>query len=202
MTATIRQITQISEHHCGPAVIEMLLDAQGVQVSQAAITRAAGVTATIQTHGSRVDQLAKAVSQVAPHLLFWYKYRASIDDIKQVLNRGYGVAVEWQGIFYETLEEQLRHGDQDAGHYSIVSHYDDQTDQLVIVDPYLDFVDRDRIISAADFLERWWDDNEVTDEDTGRSRFQRDEQLLFFVTPETENFAVEDGFKQYVSLDE
>ena len=102
----IHQVIQISESHCGPAVIEMLLDAIGVKWTQAEITRAAGVEDTIEEDGTRIDQLARAVGQLAPQAQFWYKYYSSLSDIQYLLSRGYGVGVEWQGLFYDSEEEE------------------------------------------------------------------------------------------------
>jgi len=55
----LRWIQQITENHCGPAVLQMLLENIGVNASQQEITEAAGATHTIETLGTRVDQLAK-----------------------------------------------------------------------------------------------------------------------------------------------
>ena len=54
----LRWIQQITENHCGPAVTQMLLENIDVHVTQEVITEAAGVTHTIETLGTRVDQLA------------------------------------------------------------------------------------------------------------------------------------------------
>src|SRR3989344_59119 len=93
-----RKITQISEHHCGPAVLAMLLDALQVTTTQEEIAQAAGAANAINVHGMRVDQLGLACSRIAPHAQFWYKHSASLDDIRFLLSRGFGVGVEWQGL--------------------------------------------------------------------------------------------------------
>src|SRR5512145_503167 len=96
----LRRIEQITENHCGPAVIQMLLENIGVQVSQEEITEAAGATHTIETHGTRVDQLAKAVHQLTPIAKLWFKEKAGPEDLEYVLNEcKYPVGVEWQGLF-------------------------------------------------------------------------------------------------------
>ncbi len=203
-----RKVTQITDSHCGPAVLEMLLDAVGVQTSQSAITRAAGIERVIQERGARIDQLALACSKIAPDMAFWYKYHASLDDILHVLDRGYIVAVEWQGIFYQSLSEQEKHDDNDTGHYSIITHYDPLRQSLIIVDPYKEFVNQDRILDVPTFLNRWWDVNEIEldndddEDDEGEIITRKDEQLLFFVTPDSELFSYENGFKQYVSIED
>jgi ABC-type bacteriocin/lantibiotic exporter with double-glycine peptidase domain len=175
----LRWIQQITENHCGPAVIQMLLENIGVNVSQEAITEAAGATRTIETHGTRVDQLAKAVHELAPHARLWHKEKSSFDDLEYVLmEKKFPVGVEWQGLF-----EDQDNDDEDNGHYSIVAHIDRTRDELIIVDPYKDFVDQNRIIRISTFEKRWWDFNEVKDLETGEKTFKKDEQLFFVVAP-------------------
>ena len=48
--AFVHQITQISESHCGPAVLAMLMDAQGSIVTQEQVVDASGV-------GERLEEL-------------------------------------------------------------------------------------------------------------------------------------------------
>jgi hypothetical protein len=73
--------------------------------------------------------------------------------------------------------------DEDYGHYSIVAHIDQVKDELIVVDPYKDFVDQSRIVKVSIFVQRWWDFNEVKDPDTGEKTFKKDEQLFFVVVP-------------------
>lgn len=175
----LRWIQQITENHCGPAVTQMLLENIGVNVTQEAITDAAGATYTIETHGTRVDQLAKAVHELAPHAKLWHKEKASFEDLEYVLNeKRYPVGVEWQGLF-----EDEDNDDEDNGHYSIVANIDKAKDELIIVDPYKDFVEQNRIIKISLFEKRWWDYNEVKDLETGEKTFKKDEQLFFVVAP-------------------
>src|SRR5574339_311327 len=96
----LRRIQQSTENHCGPAVIQMLLENIGVNATQEEITEAAGATHTIETHGTRVDQLAKAVDQLAPDARLWYKEKATLEDLEYVLDVcKFPVGVEWQGLF-------------------------------------------------------------------------------------------------------
>src|SRR4029079_16404373 len=96
----LRRIQQISENHCGPAVIQMLLENIGVTATQEEITDAAGATRTIETHGTRVYQLARAVHELAPIAKLWHKEKASPEDLEYVLDTcTYPVGVEWQGLF-------------------------------------------------------------------------------------------------------
>jgi len=184
----LRRIEQITENHCGPAVIQMLLENIGVNVTQEDVTEAAGATRTIATHGTRVDQLAKAVHQLAPGAKLWYKERASLDNLEYVLDEcKYPVGVEWQGLFDDPVDED----DDDYGHYSVISHIDKAKDELIVVDPYKDFVDQDRILKISLFLKRWWDYNEVKDPQTGEKVFKKDEQLFFVVAPLDVSFPAE-----------
>jgi len=197
----LQRFQQISESHCGPAVIQMLLNAVDVSTTQEAITRAAGAEETIEEKGTRIDQLARAATIIAPRHIFWYKYYSSIEDIEYVLQRGYGVGVEWQGLFYDTIEEQEEEEDYgESGHYSIISFLDQELEQLILVDPYKDFARQNRILPIEMFVRRWWDKNDIYDPVLGKTRTVIDEQLLFFVTPATELFPEERGFKQFNSV--
>jgi hypothetical protein len=171
----------------------MLLENIDVHVSQDVITEAAGATHTIETHGTRVDQLAKAVRQLAPNARLWFKERASLENLEYVLNENkYPVGVEWQGLF-----EDVDDDDEDCGHYSIIAHIDKAKDELIIVDPYKDFVDQNRIIKISLFQNRWWDFNEVKDSETGENIFKKDEQLFFVVVPLDVAFPEELGMQNF-----
>ena len=189
----LRRIEQITENHCGPAVIQMLLDNIGVTVSQEEVTEAAGATHTIETHGTRVDQLARAVHQLAPIAKLWFKDKATPEDLEYVLNEcKFPVGVEWQGLFNDMDQD-----DDDYGHYSIIAHIDKAKDELIVVDPYKDFVDQSRIVKMSVFMNRWWDFNEVKDPLTGQKTFKKDEQLFFVITPLSVAFPVELGMQSY-----
>ena len=189
----LRRIQQITENHCGPAVTQMLLENIGVNVSQEEITEAAGATHTIETHGTRVDQLARAVQELAPIAKLWYKEKASVEDLEYVLNEcKFPVGVEWQGLF-----EDIDDDDEDYGHYSIIAHIDKVKDEIIVVDPYKDFVDQSRIVKMSLFLNRWWDFNEVKDIETGEKEFKKDEQLFFVVTPLSITFPAELGMQSF-----
>ena len=184
----LRRIEQISENHCGPAVIQMLLENIGLSVSQETITAAAGATDTIAEQGTRVDQLAQAVRALAPSARLWYKEKATLADLVYVLDeQKYPVGVEWQGLFDEDEDEF----DDDYGHYSVISHIDLARGELIVVDPYKDFADQDRILSTRVFQKRWWDENEVKQPETGELVYKRDEQLFFVVAPGDVTFPAE-----------
>jgi hypothetical protein len=171
----------------------MLLENIGVTATQEEITEAAGATHTIETHGTRVDQLAKAVHELAPIAKLWYKEKATPEDLEYVLNDcKFPVGVEWQGLF-----EDMDEDDDDYGHYSIIAHIDKAKDEIIVVDPYKDFVDQSRIVKMSLFLSRWWDYNEVKDLETGEKTFKKDEQLFFVVTPLSVVFPAELGMQSY-----
>ncbi len=198
----VRQITQISEAHCGAAVLQMLLETVHTYTTQSEIADKAGVNEVIEEHGMRVDQIAVACNRVAPHLKFWYKYHSSIEDIRYLLDRNIAVGVEWQGLFYNSIEEETaaNRDDGEYGHYSVIAFYDEESRQFVIVDPYKDFVNSNRIFNADTFVGRWWDTNEITDNQTGKTQIVEDTRLLFFVTPDGEEMPTEMGFKQFTSV--
>jgi hypothetical protein len=81
--------------------------------------------------------------------------------------------------------------DDNYGHYSIIAHIDKAKDELIIVDPYKDFVDQNRIVEVNVFLKRWWDYNEVKDSYTRKKVFKKDERLFFVVAPLSVSFPAE-----------
>src|SRR5687767_4068000 len=96
----VEQEVQITDSHCGPAVIQTLLANLGVRVTQEAIAEAGGALETIEVHGMRVDQLAHAVHKLAPDVAFWIKFHSRINDLIMLIqNYHYPVGVEWQGLF-------------------------------------------------------------------------------------------------------
>jgi hypothetical protein len=176
---SFKKSTQISEFHCGPAVLQMLLTNIGIYVSQKAITKAAGITKTISTHGTRIDQMGKAIKKLKLPVSLWYKTHCTVSDIRTLLDTyNYPVGVEWQGLFSDEEEEP----NDDSGHYSVVARVDTARSALIIVDPYKDFATQDRIIKIDTFLKRWWDENQVPRVGSKKAHTIRDERLLFIVT--------------------
>ncbi len=179
----MQRFLQISESHCGAAVLQMLLSNLGVLVSQDEIAAAAGATHTVEEYGLRVDQLILATQRLAPQAQFWYKNEANLTDLNTLVNQyGCPVGVEWQGVFGQDEEEE-EEGEEDYGHYSIVTKLDLDYDTVVLVDPYRDFGLKDRYFNVGEFLERWWDVNEVFDQTDKYSRLVEDYHLLFIVVP-------------------
>jgi hypothetical protein len=194
----LKRTVQISESHCGPAVIQMLLSNLGIPVTQEAVAEAGCATALIEMHGMRVDQLATAVLKLAPGAQFWSKEKARLSDLVRLVNEfRYPVGVEWQGIFEDEDSEDDSEDQSDYGHYSVITYADPEKRELIIVDPYKDFIDRDRILGFNTFANRWWDINEVTDPKTGRKKYVEDEHVLFIVTLKDATFPHELKMKQF-----
>ena len=181
------RFTQISESYCGPAVIQMLLENLGIEVAQAAIAEAGGAIDLIEQQGMRVDQLGRAVRQLAPQTCFWYKDHSKIEElVRLVADYDCPVGIEWQGLFEDTLEDETQDGDY--GHYSVVTMVDSKRQKLVIVDPYKEFRSQDRIFTFEFFLSRWWDTNDFPDPITGKVRLVEDRQMMFVITEDDVTF--------------
>lgn len=165
----------------------MLLHNLEIEVAQEAVAEAGGARDWIEQHGMRVDQLGRAVRQLASHTSFWFKDHSQIEDlVKIVFEYDFPVVIEWQGLFEDTLEEESQ--DSDYGHYSVVTLADDKRQKLVIVDPYKDFRSQDRIFPFDFFMSRWWDTNDIPDPQTGKERLVEDRQMMFLITLEEETF--------------
>ena len=181
------RFTQISESHCGPAVIQMLLHNLGIEVTQEEVVVAGGASDLIEQLGMRVDQLNQAVRRLAPQTCFWYKDHSTIEELVQIVtDYDYLVGIEWQGVFEDTLEDETEDGDY--GHYSVVTMADSKRRKLVIVDPYKDFRSQDRVFTFEFFMSRWWDTNDVPDPLTGKNLPVEDHQMMFVITPEEVTF--------------
>lgn len=184
----VKSVCQISEAHCGPAVVEMLLATQGIAASQQQIAELAGVLETIDEHGTRLDQLGRAVRAAAPHLRFWYKRNATLDDLlRVVVDYRCPAGVEWQGLF-DPENDKLGQEGSDYGHYSIVSGADRRRRVLYIVDPYRDWYLQERVFTYDGFIQRWYDFNEATDPATGQTELVEDNHLLFVIVPYNARF--------------
>ena len=184
----VNRICQISEAHCGPAVIQMLLGHLGIFVTQEEVAEAGEVIDRIEIHGMRVDQLALAVQRLTPTTQFWFKKNAKFEELVELITvHKYPVGVEWQGVF-TTEEDEDEDEEDDYGHYSVISHIDLEKKELIIVDPYKDFVSQDRIFSIDTFIDRWWDTNEVIDPRTGKAKLVEDYHMMFIVTPKEVTF--------------
>jgi hypothetical protein len=187
---TLPRVCQISEYHCGPAVIQMLLAQRGVRANQDRLTELAEIQTTINVHGARVDQLARAVERLREGVCLWYKDRASLDDLVAILRRYRSPAgVEWQGLF-EEREEDEDFDEGDYGHYSIVTHIDLQRGLITLRDPYPQFCRADRVFKLEWFIGRWWDVNLSPTDGAGALQPVEDRHMLFVITGERARFPV------------
>lgn len=192
------RFAQISESHCGPAVTQMLLSHMGVEVSQEAVVEMGEATTSIVANGMSIDQFALAVTRLAPHLRLWYKENSTLKQLGTlVLNYNYPVGVEWQGVFGDgdsTDENGIP--DEDNGHYSVVVDIDFLNRRIMLADPYGEFIKQARSFEFKEFEERWWDFNDITDSNTGKTHRKYDYQMMFLVTSVADVFPIDMGMKR------
>lgn len=188
---------QISESHCGPAVIQMMLSNLGFEVTQEAVAEAGGATSLIAMNGMRIDQLALAVHRLVPEVFFYFKDHATIDELVRVVNDyRYPAGVEWQGVFEDEdqpsspetktadqagLAEDSESEDNDYGHYSLVIQAYRRKKELMIADPYKDYFSQTRIFDFRYFEGRWYDYNEVSAPVTGQPVVVEDYHMMFVI---------------------
>lgn len=184
------RVCQISEFHCGPAVLEMLVARCGIDADQERLTKLARAQASISANGIRVDQLAKAVRGLNAGLCLWYKRAATPEDLLDVVRRHrYPAGVEWQG-FFEESEEEEDYLSGEYGHYSVVTDIDLQAGLITLRDPYPDFCGQDRVFRLDWFIRRWWDVNLTPRPNTNILMLVEDRHMLFVVAGEHARFPV------------
>ncbi len=212
---------QISEAHCGPAAIQMMLSNLGIEVSQEQVAEAGGATSLISMKGMRIDQLALAVHRLAPQVLFFYKDHTTIDELVRIVNDyRQPVGVEWQGVFEDEDVARLDRGyktwasgrgqqaqasnsetgDSDYGHYSLVVQASRRRKEIIIADPYKDFFSQARIFGFKEFESRWYDHNEVSDPATGQAEVVEDFHMMFVITRRNATFPKRMGLRTFESL--
>jgi hypothetical protein len=193
---------QISESHCGPAVIQMMLSYLGRDVTQEAVADAGETSSLITMQGMRVDQMALAVRRLAPEGIFYVKDHCTVEELAHVVqDYRYPVGVEWQGVFEDedavaldrankaynpnlyqaSALDDSETGEYDYGHYSLVVRADRRRRQLIIADPYKDFFSQARVFDFAVFDRRWYDYNGVPDPLTGEETLVKDDHLMFLI---------------------
>ncbi len=191
----LERMYQVSESHCGPAVLQILLARLGVEASQEQLTELADARDTIESHGTRIDQLALALRRLNAGARFWYKDHATVEELTAVVSHHhYPAGVEWQGLFEDREEDEDEEGDY--GHYSIVTRIDRRRGLVHILDPYKDFYRQDRIFALSWFAGRWWDTNEVIDPETGQPQVVEDYHVNFVVTPKQARFPASLGMRR------
>jgi hypothetical protein len=207
---------QISESHCGPAVIQMMLSSLNIEVNQEQVAEAGGANNLILMQGMRIDQLARAVRVLAPQVVFYYKDHATIAElVRVVIDYRHPAGVEWQGVFEDNDAARLdranqawsqanaREGlapdsesqDNDYGHYSLVVNASRRRRELTVADPYKDFFSQARIFGFDEFDARWYDYNEFPDPLTGQPGVVKDDHMLFVITRRNVLFPLRMGMR-------
>jgi hypothetical protein len=194
---SLQRIAQPDDSTCGPTVLQMLLSFYNIDVSLDEMVQATGAQETIAESGTGIDQLSLAISSIAPGYVLLYKEEATIEDIAMLVHEyELPVAVDWQGMFYDTLEEEAKLSSHlFHGHYSIVTDIDSGNGTLNIVDPFYDFISQDRIFPIDWFKTRWWDVDDAKDE-TGKEVSYYAIRYLFVVIPKSRSFPKEIGLTE------
>ena len=179
---SMKRVEQITDAHCGPAVIEMLASHYVVDIDQQQVVEAGGVGDKLQIDGMNLDDLALACSRLLPPTLqFWYKTNSTISELYQITSAfGLPVGVEWQGVFDDS--------DGEDGHYSVVTHVDTVHNFVAMADPYGEFAQKDRIFRVTFFERRWWDTNEIYNPVTKKSKLVEDYHTLFIIASKDVTF--------------
>lgn len=174
---------QITDSHCGPAVIQSLLAFNHFPVSQDEIVNSVHAQRTIKKNGLRPKQLRKSVEKLAPHLKLLIKEHATAKDLKILIHDFHlPVGINWQGLFYDNISDEKKYKpNQDNGHYSIVVDVNPQLDQITIADPYSEFANQNRTFSYRWFKTRWWDTEIDIDPVTKQSSKLETKKMIFVV---------------------
>lgn len=195
-------VTQQTDSHCGPAVIQILLSYLKKSVTQDQVVDAAQVKTRLKKHGTTPEQLAKAVHRLAPDVEFWSKQKTTKRDLAALLhNFRWPVAINWQGLFYDTLEEEkLKHPTGNRGHYSVVLGVDVEKDSITILDPYREYSAQPRVFSLKWFEKRWNDEDCEKDPKTGVEKMVKTKRMIFALIPKGNTFPKDLGMQIGVSL--
>jgi ABC-type bacteriocin/lantibiotic exporter with double-glycine peptidase domain len=105
---------------CGPAVIQMILLAVGINKSQESIEK----DVNLSWWGTTEDITIAYLSQYFTSL--GYKNNSTLRDITSHINKGNIVILDWW--------DDLSQGEPD-GHYSIAASFDSKSKRLTLVDP-------------------------------------------------------------------
>ena len=205
MVNLAKRVRQETGSFCGPAVIEMLLAVYGKEVTQAQVVEACNASKTVMKEGIPLRDLAIGVKKLFSDLVVWEKQNSSVEEIKVLVDKGYPVAVDWQGIF--TTDE---YGDEiwnskdrvsgwwarvtkapvsvgDQGHYCVVTEVSTKKGVLKYVDPYGHYAGKDRFVAIWEFEERWWDDRLERSAER-KMGVVLENKLMFVVAPKTDVF--------------
>lgn len=177
------RVAQITNSHCGPAVLEMLLGNLGVKITQDQVVEAAHLSIKkLNKDGMTVEEMAVAAAALEPDVQFWMKNNATLPELRQIMiDYKYPVGVEWQGEF-------LQYADDETGHYAIVTNIDDWDGTITLADPFKPFSKKDRTLTLTRFEELWWDENKVRDLVRDKMVNVKDYHMIFIITPKKESF--------------
>jgi hypothetical protein len=186
------RIKQRTLSHCGPAVLSMLVNFNGIKIDQDRFVTAARVSrSNLRSNGMDLDQLAISVVRLLPDMTFWIKREATIDDVADITNTyKYPVGVEWQGVFGEW-------SNGDDGHYSVIINVDKERKKIILIDPFWYYSGSDRTFTIDLFVTRWWDSTIRLDKKTGDLIRDTDQQAMFVITPKSETFPKKVGMYPY-----
>lgn len=189
-TIAIPLLSQETDSYCGPAVTQMLLSHLGAKVTQEEIITTAKIRSRIMRLGARPDHLAKAVALLAPQTQFWFKQATKTQDLVDLVKKyKFPVAVNWQGLFYPSEEEQVKKNKSDEnGHYSVVIGIDVKKDCILIADPYSEYAKAPREFSLKWFEKRWWDVVHEKDRKTGKKLAIKTHRFAFVITSKKATF--------------
>jgi hypothetical protein len=185
MSLQLTVIPQITESHCGPAVLQMLLSYHGQTTGQRQIEAAGRVKSTILRHGMRPARMAEAVAKVSQKLRYWFKNEASITDLERLVNlEKVPVGVNWQGMFYRTEALEQKHDPKgDHGHYSLVIGLNRTRNMVTLADPFPDFAPKKRHFKLSWFKTRWWDAARDVHPKTKEVSLLRSKRFMFVLAP-------------------
>lgn len=192
---------QLTGSYCGPAVIKMLASGVSVDIGQEALVDACESRNTVMKEGIPLSGLAKGLKRLCPDLVLWQKMDSKVDDISNLLEEGYKVGFDWQGIFnsdeYGDDEEDKWHVWLDKlygtpalrgtqGHYCVALEVNKKKGYLRFADPYGHYAGKDRFVAIWEFGERWWDDR-IDRSRNGKGTYLYENRMMFLVAQKGDN---------------
>jgi hypothetical protein len=182
------RIAQANPFYCGPTVMEMLLKYRGVHhLDQNELAQISGVGDRIFDVGMTLSEMANTINSLELPVQFWFKTDSNLKELGTIINDyQQPVGVEWQGVFDYDDDEIDEDGDDDPGHYSIVTYCSTYDNQILIADPDHHYAGSDRRFSVMQFERRWWDINSTRDPYTGAYQETEDYHALYVIVPKEE----------------
>jgi hypothetical protein len=182
---TLHRVRQLTDDHCGPAVVEIMASYIGINVDQDAIVLAAGAKQSIKKRVMTMAEIGTGFIKLFPECTFWFKHKATVHDLDKLVNQfHYPIGVEWQGDFG-------KYAYKDDGHYCVITAIDITQNIIVLSDPFYYFSGKDRTFQLDNFIGRWWDINDIIDPITLTVTPVKDTRLLFFLTKKEQIFPQE-----------